>query len=60
MGVFAKTGTESHRDRGQMGTAQKQKQIKQLAKNALGGLLPAGVSHSNINDAVNIINVGFD
>ena len=35
MGVFAKTGTESHRDRGQMGTAQKQKQIKQLAKNAL-------------------------
>lgn len=30
MGVFAKTGTESHRDRGQMGTAQKQKQIKEI------------------------------
>ncbi|WP_284652251.1 T9SS type A sorting domain-containing protein [Flavobacterium terrisoli] len=32
----------------------------QLAKNALGGLLPPGVTHSNINDAVAAINVGFD
>jgi hypothetical protein len=32
----------------------------QMAKNALGGLLPFGVTHSNIAKAVDIINIGFD